>query len=235
MTGPQARLLLGAEHPCSYLPGRVSRSLFVDPQLPLNGARYGGLLELGFRRSGTYVYRPACARCQECHPVRVPVADFRADHAQRRVLRRNANLSLQIETEFSEEHFVLYREYLRTRHPGGGMDPDDRETFHSFFSNTWGDTEILSFRDGGGRLLAGAVTDRVPHGLSAVYTYFDPSASGRSLGIYAVLRQIERARTLNRAHLYLGFWVPGSAKMDYKQRFQPMEVLTAQGWRGMSH
>lgn len=234
MTGAQVRLLLGSEHPCSYLPGQRSRSRFVDPQQQLDTVRYGRLLELGFRRSGAFVYRPACTQCQECRPVRVPVAEFRPDRSQRRCLARNANLDGSIDPALSEEHFDLYRRYLRARHPGGGMDPDDRETFHSFLGNSWGDTEILSLRDRTGRLLAGAVTDRIPQGLSAVYTYFDPQASARSLGTYAVLSQIEWARALNLPHLYLGFWVPGSTKMDYKQRFRPLELLTAEGWRKLT-
>ncbi|MCI0750030.1 MAG: GNAT family N-acetyltransferase, partial [Nevskiales bacterium] len=129
-------------------------------------------------------------------------------------------------------HYTLYRRYLLARHPGGGMDPDDRQAFHSFLSGAWGQSEILAFRDARGRLLAGAVVDRVPWGLSAVYTYFDPGASARGLGNYAILREIEHARTLGLPYLYLGYWVPGSVRMDYKKRFQPLEILTARGWSG---
>lgn len=231
MTGTQARLLQGSEHPCSYLPGRVSRSLFVNPQLELDALRYGRLLELGFRRSGSFVYRPACAKCQECRPVRVPVAEFQPDRSQRRCLRRNGDLESSLDHELNEEHFELYRRYIRARHAGGGMDPDDRETFRTFLANQWGDADILSLRDPAGTLLAGAVTDRVPQGLSAVYTYFDPDLRARGLGTYSVLMQIARAQALHLPHLYLGFWVAGSAKMNYKQHFRPLEVLTPQGWR----
>lgn len=230
MTGPRPQLLLGAEHPCSYLDGRVARSIFVAPDLKLDAARYGTLLDLGFRRSGAYVYRPACSACRQCRPARVPVMQFTPDRAQRRCAKRNADLRLRIETEFSAEHYELYRRYLRARHPGGGMDPDDRAAFHSFLSSSWKATEILALRDAAGRLLAGAVVDRVPQGLSAVYTYFDPQDGARSLGTYAVLKEIERASALGLPYLYLGYWVPGSAKMDYKRRFRPLEILTPRGW-----
>ena len=231
MTASRPRLLLGTEHRCSYLAGRMARSVFVDPQLALDPSRYGALLDLGFRRSGSYVYRPACSGCQQCRPVRVPVATFRATRAQRRCLKRNADLQLRLEGELDAEHYELYRRYLHARHPGGGMDPEDREAFRSFLSSAWGYTEVMSLRDGAGRLLAGGVIDRVPQGLSAVYTYFDPELPGRSLGTFAILAEIERARALGLPYLYLGYWVPGSAKMDYKSRFRPLEVLGATGWR----
>lgn len=231
MTGPRPRLLLGAEHPCSYLPGRAARSVFVDPQLPLDSARYGQLLALGFRRSGGYVYRPACGACQECRPVRVPAAQFVPNRAQRRCLKRNAALEVRLENELTAEHFSVYRRYLYARHPGGGMDPEDREAFHSFLMSAWGYTEILAVREHSGRLLAGGVVDRVPNGLSAVYTYFEPDAAERSLGTFVILREIERAALLGLPYVYLGYWVPGSSKMDYKRNFRPLEVLSPHGWR----
>lgn len=230
MTGPRPRLLLGTEHPCSYLDHRIARSVFVDPQLGLDPARYGDLLDLGFRRSGSYVYRPACGACQLCHPVRVPVADFTPSRSQRRCLKRNADLSVRIETELTGEHYKLYRRYLHERHPGGGMNPEDAEAFHAFLSNRWGQTEILAARDRSGRLLAGGVVDRVPRGLSAVYTYFDPGQPARSLGTFMVLNEIQHASALGLPWLYLGYWVPGSQKMDYKRQFRPLETLGPQGW-----
>jgi leucyl-tRNA---protein transferase len=231
MTAQRPRLLLGTEHRCSYLAGRLARSVFVDPQLPVDPASYGALLDLGFRRSGAYVYRPACAACTECRPVRIPVTRFRPDRTQRRCLARNADLQTAVETVLSDEHYALYQRYLRARHTGGGMDADDREAFESFLSNPWGQTGILAMRDARGRLLAGAVMDQVPRGLSAVYTYFDPADSARSLGTYAVLQQIDETAKRGLPYLYLGYWVPGSEKMDYKKHFNPFEILAAGGWR----
>ena len=231
MTASRPRLLLGTEHRCSYLAGRMARSVFVDPQLSLDPPRYGALLDLGFRRSGSYVYRPACGSCQQCRPVRVPVAAFRATRAQRRCLKRNADLRLQLEDDLDAEHYELYRRYLHARHPGGGMDPEDREAFRSFLASAWGYTEVMSLRDASGRLLAGGVIDRVPRGLSAVYTYFEPGLPERSLGTFSILAEIGRARALGLPYLYLGYWVPGSTKMDYKRNFHPLEVLGATGWQ----
>src|SRR5207253_1726602 len=101
----------------------------------------------------------------------------------------------------------------------------------SFLSSAWGYTEIIAVRDATGRLLAGGVVDCVPQGLSAVYTYFDPIEEVRSLGTLMILTEVERARALKVPYLYLGYWVPGSMKMDYKRNFRPLEVLTQAGWR----
>ncbi|HUS24162.1 MAG TPA: arginyltransferase [Candidatus Binatia bacterium] len=231
MTGPRPRLLFGAEHRCSYLEDRMARSVFIDPQLPMDPARYGALLDLGFRRSGTYVYRPACGACQQCRPARVPVARFVPTRAHRRCLKRNEDLHLKVETELGPEHFALYRRYLYARHPGGGMNPEDRVAFRSFLASAWGEGEILALRDAGGRLLCGAVVDRVPQGLSAVYTYYEPDQPARSLGTCAILRQIARAQELGLSYLYLGYWIPDSRRMDYKKQFQPLETLGPDGWR----
>jgi arginyl-tRNA--protein-N-Asp/Glu arginylyltransferase len=235
VTGPRPRLLLGTEHACSYLDGRLARSVFVDPQLSLDPARYGTLLDLGFRRSGGYVYRPACSHCQQCRPARLPVAEFAPGRGQRRCARANADLRVTVEGALTEEHYALYRRYLLARHPGGGMDADDREAFHAFLSSAWGSSEIIAARDPGGRLLAGGVVDRVPHGLSAVYTWFEPGEHRRGLGTWMVLAEIERARALALPYLYLGYWVPGSPTMDYKRRFRPLEVLGPEGWRRGPH
>jgi arginine-tRNA-protein transferase len=228
----RVRLFLSTEHPCGYLPERVARSLFVDPDFPLDPRRYEVLLEQGFRRGGNHVYRPRCEGCHACIPARVPVAKFLPDRAQRRCLAKNTDLTLHVRHELTDEQFGLYQRYLRARHDGGGMNPEDRAGFHNFLSCGWGTAEFWEFRDAN-RLVACAVVDRVPHGLSAVYTFFEPGESRRGLGTFAVLAQIEQARLLGMKFVYLGYWVPGSRKMEYKRRFHPLEVLTPRGWEGL--
>lgn len=225
----RVRLFLSTEHPCGYLPARSARSLFIDPDYVLDPARYENLLEQGFRRGGNHVYRPRCESCHACIPARVPVEDFAGSRAQRRCEQRNADLRLDIRRGMTDEQFTLYQRYLRARHDGGGMNPEDKSGFHNFLNCGWGATEFWEFTLDD-RLLACAVVDRVPRGLSAVYTFFDPDQSARGLGTYSVLSQIRVARELGLKYVYLGYWVPGSPKMDYKKNFQPLEVLGARGW-----
>jgi leucyl-tRNA---protein transferase len=223
------RLLLGSSHSCGYLPQRSARSAFVDPAFPLDAPLYGALLDQGFRRSGNYAYRPMCLMCRSCRSVRIAALEFSPDRSQRRCLRANADLSLRQAGALTPEHYALYRRYLQARHPGGGMDPDDTEAFREFLGCGWGRTEYWEYRSGA-ELLAVSVVDRIPQGYSAVYTFYAPEEPGRSLGSYAILRQVEQARLQGLPYVYLGYWVPDSEKMDYKKRFRPLEVLLPSGW-----
>ncbi len=232
MTRVSLRLLLGTEQPCGYLPKRLSRSAFVSPHTEVTSEVYGALIANGFRRSGDYAYRPACHACRACVPVRLPVASFAPNRAQRRCLRRNGDLVIERRTQLSDEHFELYRRYLLARHPFGGMDADDAKGFHEFLGSTWGLTEFWCFYQLG-KLVMVAVVDRLPQGLSAVYTFFDPDQASRSLGTYAVLSQIAAAQAQGLQHLYLGYWVAGSPTMDYKRSYAPLEQFDGSEWHAL--
>lgn len=219
------------EHPCSYLPGKRSVTLFADPTAEMTKTIYGGLAELGFRRSGPHVYRPACHGCRECVPIRVPVKTFTPNRAQRRILKGNTDLVISHSVPSDDaEHFELYRRYQSERHPGGGMDDDDPERYLNFLGSPWGETGIIDFRLDG-RLVAAAVIDRMPQGLSAVYTYYDTRLAERGLGTLGVLKQIELAQELNLPAVYLGYWIAESGKMAYKTMFRPYELFLSGAWR----
>ncbi|RMG29675.1 MAG: arginyltransferase [Gammaproteobacteria bacterium] len=215
---------------CSYLPGREATSEWVDPGI-LHKALYDRLIEFGFRRSGEYVYRPACLGCHACIPVRIPVARFRPRRRDRRCLRRNADLvSRLMPPAFTDEYFALYTRYLAARHPGGGMDDPDPEDFLQFLDSSWAETRFLEIRDREGKLEAVAVTDVLDVGLSAVYTFFDPDESARGLGNFAILEQIRIAREQGREWLYLGYWIADCPKMAYKARFLPQQRRIRNNW-----
>jgi arginine-tRNA-protein transferase len=46
-----------------------------------------------------------------------------------------------------------------------------------------------------------------------------------------ILDHIAIARDAGLPFVYLGYWVPGSAKMDYKAAFRPFEVYARGAWR----
>ncbi|MBZ0087290.1 MAG: arginyltransferase [Thermomonas sp.] len=227
------RLFRTAPHPCGYFAEREARDLVLDQRDPRLPQFYPMALDWGFRRSGDIVYRPSCIGCNACVAVRVPVAAFQPDRSQRRCLRRNADVDTRIvQAECNEERLALYQRYLAARHPGGGMDGHGRHEFEQFLIGSWNDSRFLELREAGShRLLAVAVTDRVPDALSAVYTFHEPEAVQRGLGTLAILRQIEWARREGRSHLYLGYWIDGHRKMDYKRRFQPLERFDGRAWR----
>lgn len=231
------RLFHSAPHPCGYWPGRQARDLVLDPRDPRLAALYSMALEWGFRRSGDIVYRPSCGSCHACVPVRIPVAAFAPDRSQRRCLARNADVETHVVSPAcTDEYLALYRRYLSSRHAGGGMDDHGAHEFEQFLIGAWNDSRFLELRERGShRLLAVAVTDRVPEALSAVYTFYDPDEATRGLGTLSILRQVEWARRDGRAHLYLGYWIDGHPKMHYKRRFRPLEGFDGRTWQPLRH
>ena len=227
------QLFLSTEHPCGYLPDRESRNAYVDPNYALSPVHYGALIEQGFRRSGDHVYRPHCALCRKCLASRVPVERFTAHRSQKRCLTRNRDLEWRVAYTLTDEHYALFQRYIGARHADEGMNGDSAESFHTFLECSWGNTEFWEYRLAT-QLVCVAVVDVLPQGLSAVYTFFDSAFDARSLGTLAVLRQIEQARTLGLPHVYLGYWVEGSRKMDYKRSYQPLEVFDGQHWTVLS-
>lgn len=218
-------------HRCSYLPDQESTTLFADPRYPKTNRMYAILSERGFRRSGEHLYQPYCQHCSACIPIRIPVQAFRQRRRHRRTWRQNEDLGINCKPpRFEQEHYDLYCRYLAARHAGGGMDDPSPDSYMNFLTASWADTLFLEMRQDN-RLVAVAVTDQMPHALSAVYTFFDPGATRRSLGRYAILQQIELARSSNRQWLYLGYWIEGCRKMRYKTDYQPLEYFHADAWQ----
>ncbi|MDX1518616.1 MAG: arginyltransferase [Gammaproteobacteria bacterium] len=218
------------EHDCSYLPGQKAITLFADPNYPKNRKLYSALASIGFRRSGEHVYQPYCKDCSACVPIRIPVHDFRPSRNQKRNWKRNRDLTCTIRNaEFSPEHFQLYKKYISSRHPGGGMDNPSEAGYMEFLTASWTDSRFIEFRHGT-QLVAVAVIDVMENALSAVYTWFDPEQSDRSPGRYSVLYEIELARQYGYSWLYLGYWINQCDKMKYKNEYRPHEYYINNEW-----
>lgn len=229
--GPGAiRIFHTVPHVCGYLPDRRAINAVVDPALALDTRLYSRLAALGFRRSGSRVYRPACQACDACVPLRIPVAEFRPDRSQRRTWRHNRDVTVSItEPGFIAEHFALYSHYLTTRHADGGMGVSQAEDYLAFLVCDGIETRFLDFRLDG-RCVALAVVDVLEDALSAVYTFFEPALARRSPGVLAILHEIELARQLGKDWLYLGYWIGECRKMRYKSRYLPHELLVDGRW-----
>lgn len=224
-------LYITAVHPCPYLSDREAMNLLVDPGYSMTGTLYSRLLNSGFRRSGSDVYRPHCKDCNACISTRIPVKEFQANRSQRRNFYRNSNLRVVLNPSgFKPEYARLYREYIRHRHAGGGMDTDSTDTFAGFLLTRWCKTVLVEFWDNS-TLLAVAAVDELKNGLSSVYTFFSPEeGEKRGLGTYAILWQIAYAQKLGLDYVYPGYWIAESDKMNYKTRFQPIEGLINGVW-----
>jgi arginine-tRNA-protein transferase len=222
---------LTAPYPCSYLPEQSARSLMAAPNELVDSGVYGQLVRLGFRRSGLYTYRPQCLGCNACVPVRLDVAAFTPNRAQRRVGNRHADLTaIPCELHFTEEHYALYRRYQAMRHSGGGMDQDDDEQYRRFLLSSNVASQLVEFRDGNVLCMV-SVIDILSDGLSSVYTFYDPDIPQASFGTYNILWQAALCRSLELPYLYLGYWIANSAKMAYKINFQPLQGLIDGKWQ----
>ena len=218
------------EHECNYLSDKKAKTVFADPDYPMNGNIYTALARHGFRRSGGHIYKPQCHQCNACIAIRLPVENFISNRNQKRNWVRNSDLEMtRVQAGFNHEYFNLYQRYLTARHPDGGMDTPDPESFTNFLMTSWATTVFYEFRKNN-KLLAVAVVDELTDGLSAVYTFFDPNESDRSLGRYAVLAEIELARNQGLQWLYLGYWIADCRKMQYKDEYQPLEYFYQEKW-----
>lgn len=228
ISSPQAEFdlmrFVSPETPCPYLPGLKSRNevYFVEG---MDGATYEAMMGRGFRRSGRIVYRPRCRGCNECRQLRVPVREFARSRSMRRIWRANADLRVKVDRpEPTNEKYDLFVRYLEQQHDGTMSRTWD--TFHDFLYDSPLPSREFSYYLGD-RLVASAIADECPNGLSSVYMYFDPDHSRRSLGTYSILWEIEHCRAVGLEFYYLGYYVAGSRTMAYKARFRPNQVLVS--------
>jgi len=230
----QKQFFVTPPHACSYLDNREATTLFLDPRDTVRVQDYQVLSENGFRRSGSHLYRPHCKLCSACIACRIPIMDFKAKRRQRRTLARNEDLVVTLEkAEYNPTVYALYESYISSRHGDGDMFPPSADQFRSFLLSQWADTFFLcSYLDK--RLVAVAVTDRQPRGLSAIYTFFDPDLSQRSLGVFSIMQQIKLCERWVSPYLYLGYWIRDSKKMNYKLDYRPIQVLTNNRWVTLS-
>ncbi len=235
----QLRFFMTASAPCPYLPGREERKVFANLPFSDGPSVNDHLTHAGFRRSQNIAYRPACEACDACVSVRLPVAEFDWSRTQKKTYRRNGDLSRAlVEAEATMEQFDLLRRYLNSRHPGGGMSDMTWQDYVAMVEDTAVRTHLIEYRlpttDGGpGDLVAVTLTDLLSDGLSMVYSFYDPEQTKRSLGVFAVLDHVRQATHVGLPYVYLGYWVRGSDKMDYKASFRPLEALRPLGWARM--
>ena len=239
------RFFVTSPAPCPYLPGRDERKVFTE----LNGEHASELNEalsrIGFRRSQGVAYRPSCAGCTACVSVRVVTDEFVPNATQRKLLRRNEDLEVSACRPWAtDEQFQLLRRYLGARHPGGGMAGMDEEDYADMVEHSPVNSHVIEYRTpsvGGvrGQLVGACLTDRQADGLSMIYSFFDadgddPATARPGLGNYIIMDHILRARDSGLPYVYLGYWVKGSARMAYKTRYRPIEMLGPNGWRALT-
>lgn len=221
-----------APQPCPYLPGRMERKLFTALQGDAADKLNNSLSKQGFRRSQNVLYRPSCSDCSACLSARISIKDFRPSRSQKRTIKRNANLRRHATSAWAtEDQYELFRTYLDARHADGGMADMDVFDFAAMVEETPIRSRVIEYTDQETRKLkAVCLTDVLDDGLSMVYSFYSPHVPAQSLGTYMILDHVEIAREAGLPYVYLGYWVPGSAKMGYKSAFSGLELYRHGAW-----
>ncbi|AXB77739.1 arginyltransferase [Novosphingobium sp. P6W] len=240
MTAPVRfpRFFVTSPAPCPYLPGRSERKVFTELKGPHADSLNDALGRIGFRRSQTVAYRPSCIDCNACVSVRVVTGEFVASSSQKRTIKAHGDLIATVCRPWStSEQFDLLQRYLSVRHPEGGMTTMDEVDFADMVEHTPVTSYVIEYREPSadgvvpGRLVGACLTDRQCDGLSMIYSFYDPHYEGRQgLGNFIILDHIRRAEEMGLFYVYLGYWVEGSPRMQYKVRYRPMEKLGRSGW-----
>lgn len=232
------RFFVTSPSACPYLPGRQERKIFTELNGPHAGELNDALGRIGFRRSQSVAYRPSCVGCNACLSVRVVNDEFRPNATQRKLIRRHSDLSVTACRPWAtEEQYALLRRYLAARHPSGGMTMMDETDYADMVEQSPVSTYVIEYREPeelGGALVGACITDQQADGLSMIYSFFAADHPERQgLGNLIIMDHIVRARSAGLPYVYLGYWVKGSARMAYKTRYRPMEVLGPNGWSRM--
>ena len=216
---------------CSYLPDKTAHHFTSGASQALSTETYSQLINLGFRRSGERIHRPNCMNCSQCISLRIPARDFKPSRSQKRYLAKNSDLNLIInDSPDCSAYYDLYNLYILSVHPESkGMHCAD-DTFNNFLFSTWSQTFTIEFRLPSSELVCVSVCDQLIQGWSAVYTFYHPQYSYRSLGNFSILKQIELLEQHALDYLYLGYWIRDCLKMNYKSKYKPCEGFINNEW-----
>ena len=227
---PPLAVRLSMRSECPYIAGRTEQRVAVD--ISQNPALHDQMARAGFRRVENWVYKPACPGCNACIPWRVDTVGFKMGRNLSRIWRSNQDLTRQIAPiTTTAAHFNLFKRYISTRHGDGQMATMNKDEFVSMIENSPIESVMLNYMTADGRLIGAVLTDVQSDGLSAVYSFYDPAETKRSLGTYMIMDMIDFAKELGLPWLYLGYYVEDSSKMYYKARFQPANVFIDGQWQ----
>jgi leucyl-tRNA---protein transferase len=196
---------------------------------PLTDRAMELFLAAGYRRNGNCLYTMRCRECQGCVPIRLRPRQFTANRSQRRVAKKNSDLEIRFDrVTIHQDHLDLCSRFLEARYPQEHNSADGY--YRGFFCNSIVDSMRIEFRLGE-RLLGGSIIDLGERWMNAVYFYFDPEESRRSLGTFNILTLIDLCREFGIEYLYLGYYIDAVQAMSYKRQFLPHELLESGVWR----
>ena len=223
-----------APQDCPYLENNVERKLFTALYGSNSKRLNNSLSKQGFRRSQNVLYRPSCSNCNACMSARIPSEELKLSKSQKRILSKNEDIVRVINPPLATDpQYELFKNYINKRHANGGMSDMDAEDFASMIEETNVESKLIEYyakKNGELELISFSLVDILDDGISMVYSVFNPDFKDRSLGTYMILDHNTLTLDMDLQYVYLGYWVQGSSKMDYKKRFSSLEVFTNDKW-----
>lgn len=224
------RLRVTRSQKCAYLPVQTEQRLATD--ISEHPQTHDRLAETGFRRVENWVYKPACPGCNACLPIRVKADKFAGSRNIARIRAANRDLRrFDSHGQLTLDHYDMFQRYLGFRHEDGQMASMSFEEFSAMILNSPIETRLTEYRDSDDRLMGCILVDRQRDGLSAVYSFFQPDQTKRSLGSFMIVDLIDRCKEIGLPYVYLGYYIEQSRKMAYKARFKPYQIFSDGVWQ----
>ena len=222
-------------HPfkCSYIENNIEQRLFIKlEQTKDKNYVFNKLMHNGFRRNFNHMYLPICQNCNSCISSRINVSNFTPSKSQKRNLKKNTgNYFVKSLMRFNYERYELFLKYINSRHSQGQMSQMSYREFKDFLFNSPIDTKVFDLINHKEKLIGSIILDVLDDGLSAVYSFYDPSFLKQGLGINLILKSIIEAKNNKLNYLYLGYWIKSSSKMSYKAKFNNVELYLNGRWQ----
>ena len=222
---------LTANYNCGYISGKKAQSIVASPYQNIKQKEFDNLINIGFRRSGNHVYKPHCHECEACVPIRLNVKDFKPNKSQIRCLKKNDFEVIISDLNFNSEDFQLYQQYQSIRHHDQSTSEEDQKNeYINFLLTSNIKSQMIKFfiQD---KLVMVSIVDILVDGISAVYTFYDQNMPKLGLGTYSILWLADWCKQNKLPYLYLGYWISDNARMSYKTRFKPYELLNKKEWK----
>ncbi len=186
-------------------------------------------LASGYRRNGNCLYTMHCPDCISCIPIRLHVQEMQANRNQRRVWKKNEDVSIEFAPiEASEENVALCESFLKARFPKEKN--SGRSYYEGFFLNRIISGMEVRYRVGE-RLIGNCIVDVGENWMNAVYFFFDPQEEKRSPGVLNILSLINICQDMGIGYLYLGYYLKEISAMSYKDRFSPHYLFINNMWQ----
>ena len=212
---------------CSYLEDRLQTTSYqVIDECTMDHCHR--LITQGWRRFGSMFFRPICPHCTACESIKIDVKNYKFSKSERRILRKNEDLTIQIlHPVLSQDHLHLHEKYHKFMQDKKGWDftPTTAQHYYASFIQGHEDYgyEIQYLIEG--KLIGVDIVDFLPDGISSTYFFYDTDYEKRSLGTLSLLLQIQIAKERGLDWIYLGYYVKDCNSLNYKANYQPLQVL----------